>query len=207
MEILGVIILAGLILGFTLWYMATHKAPEPYAGVPEVATTTPEALPPQVIEEHGQYYDIEVTYPAETALKASLGTEADQEALAAMEDFVEESVSEFKKQGNFENLTPEDVQIMGLSEDRKESILIAYEEIKGRNTVSYVYTVTSSAGTAGGGSTTGCGAAGGEGVGGSWSTTGSVSCSSRSGRRQINAAPMTASKASPTKPNLRMRPN
>ena len=142
MEILGVVILAGLVLTFTLWYMATHKAPEPFSGIPEeVATTTPEALAPKVIEEHGQYYDIEVSYPAETALKASLGAEADANAVAAMEDFVEDSVSEFKKQGNFENLTPEDVQIMGLSENRKESIQIAYEEIKGEKTVSYVYTL------------------------------------------------------------------
>ena len=140
MEILGVVILVGLVLAFTVWYMATHKAPEPFTGIPEeVATTTPEALPPIVIEEHGQYYDIEVTYPAETALKASLGAEADTEAVSVMEDFVEVSVSQFKKQGNFENLTPEDIQIMGLSEDRKESITITYEEIMGENTVSYVY--------------------------------------------------------------------
>lgn len=141
MEILGVAILAGLILAFTLWYMATHKAPEPFSGIPEVTTPTPEALPPKVIEEHGQYFDIKVSYPAETALKGALSAEADLEAVALMEDFVEESVREFKKQGNFENLTPEDVQIMGLSEDRKESIQIAYEEIKGENTVSYVYTL------------------------------------------------------------------
>lgn len=142
MEILGVVILVGLVLAFTVWYMATHKAPEPFTGIPEeVATSTPEALAPNVIEEHGQYYDIEVTYPAETALKASLGADADQEAVSAMEDFVEDSVSQFKKQGNFDNLTPEDIQIMGLSEDRKESITIAYEEIMGENTVSYVYTL------------------------------------------------------------------
>lgn len=141
MEILGVVILVGLVLAFTVWYMATHKAPEPYTGIPEVATTTPEALAPKVIEEHGQYYDIEVSYPAETALKASLGNDADQEAVSLMQDFVEDSVSEFKKQGNFENLTPEDVQIMGLSVDRKESIQIAFEEKHGEKTVSYVYTL------------------------------------------------------------------
>lgn len=141
-EILGVVILVGLVLAFTVWYMATHKAPEPFAGIPEeVATTTPEALPPTVFEEHGQYFDIVVTYPAETALKASLGAEADAEAINVMEDFVEVSVRQFKKQGNFDNLTPEDIQIMGLSEDRKESITIAYEEIMGENTVSYVYTL------------------------------------------------------------------
>ncbi len=141
-EILGVVILVGLVLAFTVWYMATHKAPEPFTGIPEeVATTTSEVLAPIVIEEHGQYYDIVATYPAETALKASLGAEADAAAVAAMEDFVEASVSQFKKQGNFDNLTPENIQIMGLSEDRKESIKIAYEEMRGKNTVSYAYTL------------------------------------------------------------------
>ncbi len=141
MEILGVVILAGLVLAFTIWYMATHKAPEPYIGIPEVATTTPEVLAPKVIEEHGQYYDIEVTYPAETPLKAALSVEADAEAVSVMEDFVEESVREFKAQGNFENLTAEDIQIMGLSEDRKESITITYEEKSGDHTISYAYTL------------------------------------------------------------------
>lgn len=141
MEILGVVILIGLVLGFTVWYMATHKAPEPYSGVPETATTTPEALLPKVLEEHGQYFDVEATYPAETPLKAALGPEADQEAVAVMEDFVLDTVSEFKTQGNFANLTPEDVQIMGLSDDRKESIQIAYEEKQGVNTISYAYTL------------------------------------------------------------------
>lgn len=139
MEILGVIVLAALVLGFTLWYMATHKAPEPYSAVPE--TAVPELLPPQVIEEHGRYYDIEVSYPAETALKAALSEEADAEAIAVMEEFIEDTVAEFKEQGNFENLTPEDVQIMGLSEDRKESITIAYEEAWGLHTASYAFTL------------------------------------------------------------------
>lgn len=139
MEILGVVILAALVLGFTLWYMATHKAPEPYSVVPEVAA--PEPLPPQVLEEHGQYYDIEVFYPAETALNAALGKEADQTAVSLMEDFVEDTVADFKKQGNFDNLTPEDVQIMGLSEDRKESITITYEEGWGLHTASYAFTL------------------------------------------------------------------
>lgn len=138
MEILGVVLLVGGILAFTLFYMATHEAPTPYAVVPEAV---PEALPPQVLEEHGQYYDITVSYPAETALKAALGPEANQVAISLMEDFIEDTVQEFKKQGNFDNLTPEDVQIMGLSEDRKESIRIGYEEYTAAHTVSYAFTL------------------------------------------------------------------
>jgi hypothetical protein len=141
MEILGVVILVSIVLIFTLWYMATHQAPKPYTGAPEVATTTPEALPPQIVEEHGQYYDIEASYPGETLIKASAGAEADTEAVALMEDFVEDTIKDFKTQGRFDTLTPEDIQIMGLSDTRKESIQITYEEKEGPKTVSYVYTL------------------------------------------------------------------
>ena len=140
-EVLGATALIVLVLGFTIWYMATHQAPTPYMAESETATTTPAALPPEVFEERGQYYDIEATYPAETALKASLDEEADEEALSIMGDFVEDTIDEFKTQGSFDTLTAEDAAFMGLTEDRKESIQIAYEEKLGGNTVSYVFTL------------------------------------------------------------------
>ncbi len=140
-EVLSAGILILIVLGFTIWYMATHQAPTPYASVEETATTTPEMLPPETYEEHGQYHDITVTYPAETALKASAGTEADAEAVALMGDFVEDTVDEFKTQGNFDKLTAEEAAFMGLTNDRKESISITYEEQLGKSTASYVYTL------------------------------------------------------------------
>lgn len=140
-EILGAAGIIVLILGFTLWYMATHEAPQPH-GIPseEVATTTP-PIPAQVFEEHGQYFDIETTYPGETLLKSSAGEEADARAVRAMESFVDETIADFKKQGNFANLTPEDIQLMGLSEDRKEALTITYEEKPGDATVTYTFTL------------------------------------------------------------------
>ena len=139
-EVAGAGALILILLGFTVWYMATHRAPAPY-GTPETATSTPEALPPEVYEEHGQYYDIETSFPAETKLKATAGEEADAEAVALMADFVEDTIDEFKTQGNFDNLTPEDIQIMGLSDLRKESLTIIHEERVATHTVSYVFTL------------------------------------------------------------------
>jgi hypothetical protein len=140
-EVLTAGALILIILGFTLWYMATHQAPEPFMAE-ETGNEEPAALPPEVFEEHGDYYDIEATYPAETALKGTIaGPESDTAAVALMSSFVEDTVDEFKTQGNFENLTPEDIQIMGLSDTRKESIMIDYEEKLGNDTVSYVYTL------------------------------------------------------------------
>jgi hypothetical protein len=140
-EVLAAGALILIILGFTLWYMATHEAPEPFMA-DETVSEEPVALPPAVLEEHGLYYDIEAVSPSETLLKGMLaGPEADVEAVASMSGFVEDTVDEFKAQGNFENLTPEDIQIMGLSDTRKESIMIDYEERVGGATVSYVYTI------------------------------------------------------------------
>lgn len=140
-ELVGAIIFILVVLSFTIWYMATHQAPEPFNPNPDTASTTPEMLPPIVFEEHGQYYDIEVTHPAETPLKASASAEADTAAVALMEDFVNDTVSDFLVQGDFDNLTPEDIQILGLSDARKESIVIRYEEFGGTPTLSYVYTI------------------------------------------------------------------
>ncbi len=141
-ELIGASIVIALALGFLLWYMATHEAPKPYE--PFEAPLAPEEVPaaPKVHEEHGQYFDIEATYPGETPLKATLGEEADAKALAAMEDFVEETIAEFKKQGKFDTLTPEDIQMLGLSDTRKESLYIEYQEAAGAHTVSYVFTLS-----------------------------------------------------------------
>lgn len=139
-EIVGAVLLILVVLSFTIWYMATHQAPEPFNPNP-VTEPEAEAVPPQMLEEHGQYYDIEASYPGETPLKASVGVEADAAALALMEDFVEDTARDFKRQGNFDNLTPEDVQILGLSDTRKESLMISYEEVRSDATVSYAYII------------------------------------------------------------------
>ncbi len=140
-ELIGVGILLLVVFGGTLWYMATHRAPVPYAAVPLEESPVPETIPPQVFEEHGQYYDVVATYPSETALKASLGLEADAAAVALMDEFVTDSIEEFMAQGNFEGMTPEEASFIGLTNDRKESIMIDYEEMLGSKTVSYVFTL------------------------------------------------------------------
>jgi hypothetical protein len=138
-EVLGAGALILALLAFTLWYMATHRAPDPFLS--DAASSTPEALPPGAYEEHGTYYDISATYPAETPLKATAGAEADARAVSAMERFVDGTVRDFKNQGNFDTLTDSEAAFMGLSEERKESLSRAYEEMQGTATASYVYLI------------------------------------------------------------------
>ena len=139
-ELIGASVLVLAVLGFTIWYMATHEAPQPY-GAPEEETPVAEAVPPQVFEEHGEYYDIVATYPGEAGLAPTAGEAADADAVALMEDFVDETVRDFKRQGDFANLTPEDIQIMGLSDTRKESLRLEYESFSSPATLSFVFTM------------------------------------------------------------------
>ncbi len=140
LELLGAGVLILCVLGLSLWYMATHKAPEPYALVPEETVVIPPAEP-QTIREHAQYYDIEAAYPSETPLAVSAGTPADAKAIERMRDFVEETIESFKREGNFASLTKEDIQIMGYEDGRKQALAIEYDEVLGPHTVSYVYTM------------------------------------------------------------------
>lgn len=141
LELAGAAFIFLLLLALGLWYMATHKAPEPYAP-PEVATSTPVAmkLPPQSIEEHATYYDIETSYPAETSLKTTASTKADTTAVGVMKAFVEKTIADFKREGNFANLSREDIQMFGLDK-RKQSLVIEFKEQAGAGTISYVYSI------------------------------------------------------------------
>lgn len=139
-ELIGAAIVILLVIGFSIWYMATHRAPAPF-GSPEQQPVASAPLPPTVFEEHGDYYDITATYPSQTPLAATAGDEAERRALNRIEDFIEDSVLDFKRQGRFESLTPEDVQIMGLSSTRKENLTISYEPHTSPTTVSYVFTL------------------------------------------------------------------
>lgn len=110
----------------------------------ETATTTPETASagpaaPLHLTEHAAYYDIDLSYPSATPL-ASLSAEANAQAVAAMKASMQEIADSFKKNGNFENLTPEDVKLMRLDE-RKEALSSEYKAYAGTRTVSYVFTI------------------------------------------------------------------
>lgn len=141
LELLGALVLILTTIGLSIWYMATHQAPEPYNAPVEEAAPAPVALEPQTVTEHAQYYDIEAEYPAETPLLASANAKANTAALAAMQEFIDSTVADFKREGNFANLTKEDLQLMGYDDGRKQALAIEYEEVSGADTVSYAYTI------------------------------------------------------------------
>lgn len=91
--------------------------------------------------EHATYYDILTNYPSSTPLRTRISTEADTAALALMQTFVNDTVTEFKTEGKFDRLTPEDIRMLGFDKGRKETLQITYLIASSPRTVSYIYTV------------------------------------------------------------------
>lgn len=92
-------------------------------------------------EEHAAYYDIEAQFATSTPLRERAGTTADAAAVALMKRFVDETVIKFKDEGNFANLTPVDIETMGLGPDRKEDLQIHYFVSSSAQTVSYIFEI------------------------------------------------------------------
>lgn len=88
--------------------------------------------------EDAPYYRIEATYPRKTMLA---NAEADVAARRTIEQGLLQVIEQFKDDGDFANLTTEDVQIQGLGPDRKYELGFSYREYKGANSVSYVFVV------------------------------------------------------------------
>jgi hypothetical protein len=127
-------ILLVIVLGGVVWYMMSTPAPTPNFG-----TDTPTAVTePVTVTDEATYYTIKALYPSETPLKASAGAQADQAAVSVMKTFVEQEIARFKDNGDFANLSHDDVQMLGLDQ-RKYELGIEYQAYAGNATLTYVY--------------------------------------------------------------------
>ncbi|PIR83041.1 hypothetical protein COU19_02655 [Candidatus Kaiserbacteria bacterium CG10_big_fil_rev_8_21_14_0_10_56_12] len=98
-----------------------------------------ESAPTGSVVDHATYYDIDASYPTVTPLADSVGREADRAAITQMRSYVDEAVAEFKQEGNFDHLTPEDIHLMGFDQGRKETLRISYFSASSTPTVSYIF--------------------------------------------------------------------
>lgn len=141
-AVIGVGILVLVFLGFVIWYMATHQAPGVFA--PGTASSTAPTggvvLGPQSLTDTGQYYAIHEQYPGSTVLAQSASAQADSAAVALMKAYLQQQAQQFKENGDFANLTPQDVAIQGLDQGRQYTLDATYKTHQGAHTVSYVYT-------------------------------------------------------------------
>lgn len=130
------------IIGWYLWGSNKALAPsETASSSPQTATTTPPKTPAPAahITEHAAYYDVDMAYPSATPL-VSVSAAANARAVAQMKGALQDTVDQFKKDGNFANLTHDDVQMMGLDQ-RKEALGAEYKTYTGNRTVSYVFEI------------------------------------------------------------------
>ncbi|MDB4991806.1 MAG: hypothetical protein JWL75_51 [Parcubacteria group bacterium] len=127
------------------WYVfGSHKALAPggetASSTPVTATTTASVPAPALhITEHAAYYDVDMEYPSATPLVA-VSAAANAQAVATMKAAMQQVVDQFKKDGGFATLTPNDVQMMGLDQ-RKEALSSEYKTYIGARTVSYSFLI------------------------------------------------------------------
>ncbi len=128
-SVVGVAIIVGL-AGFFIF-----KSTKPLSVVIDTS-----GLPAGGYTEHAKYYDITAYYATSTPL-IRISTSADAVAVASMKKFVGDTIAQFKTDGNFANLTPDDIATIGFSADHKEALEIKYLVASSPRTVSYIFTL------------------------------------------------------------------
>ncbi len=137
------VIMAGLLA----WYLIAKPSPK----LPTTVTSTPIttaaqpkpdfSAPPLHVIEHGQYYDADLQYPSATPLVSSPNASANTDAVQIMKAFTQTTLATFKKDGQFDTLTPADAQIQGLDQNTKYALSDSYTTYAGLHTISYEFGV------------------------------------------------------------------
>jgi len=133
---IGIAVIFVIIAGIT-FYVATRPLPAKAPGT----TGAGIILPAKGYAEHATYYDIVANYASSTPLRNSASPLADATARSLMYGYVRDTIATFKTEGNFDNLTSEDIKAMGFDQGRKEKLQIAYLIASSPRTVSYIFTI------------------------------------------------------------------
>ncbi len=137
-AIIGFLVLL-IALGGLFWYLSSRPEGLP-AFTPGQGATPEWTDSPQKISESARFYDIEASYPAATPLQASAGLEADAAAVAVMRAWIEETMSEFKANGGFDTLTPQEIELF-YRDGRKQELDIDYTVKSDAHTASFIYLI------------------------------------------------------------------
>ena len=129
-----ILIVAAIIFG--LWASRVHAPAPAQSGdiLSGVATSTGlEHL------EDTDLYHIDITYPAHMPLQAG----ADAQARATVEQGLADLVAQFKQDGNFANLTSQDIAYQNITPDHKYALIADYKAFTSTSTAaaSYLFTV------------------------------------------------------------------
>lgn len=128
------ILTIALIGGIVVW-AALRPAP---AGAPTPSQNiAPVALPEGKYEEHAAYYDIVANYATSTPFAGAANTSATE----LMRGFVASTIGQFKADGNFDHLSPEDIKMLGFDQGRTYTLNITYLMASSEHTRSYIFTI------------------------------------------------------------------
>lgn len=139
-AIIGAVVLGIIVIGLALWYMATHQPPvvTPLGQNPQ-GTSTPGTYEKKTVTRSDRFYDAEVSYPASTPLKASLGASADARVVETLKSYVVGQIDAFVENGQFSQMTQEDIEMLGFNQGRKYELGIDYAMTESPKTVSYLF--------------------------------------------------------------------
>lgn len=127
-TLIGTVIVLGSVAFFTATRLEQAEAPSGVASL---------SLPATGYTEHAQYYDIAANYATSTPLIGNVNAAA----VALMESFVSDTITQFKQDGNFAKLTPNDIHMMGFDQGKRETLQITYLIASSAHTVSYIFTI------------------------------------------------------------------
>lgn len=133
-NIIGITVVLVAVAGVILY---AKMGPIP-GGAPVGASGAGITLPMDGYSEHTQYYDISASYATSTPLLESAGAMADATARSQMYGFIRDTIATFKTEGNFTNLSSQDIAAM---RGGKEKLNIVYLIGSSAHTVSYIFTV------------------------------------------------------------------
>src|SRR5262249_14368432 len=94
------------------------------------------------IEQEGQYYSINASWPTVTPLAKSAGKAADQAAAALMSTAVQTTVTQFASEPNLASITPDNATQYGITQSgEKYTLDVTYVATSTRATDSYVFAI------------------------------------------------------------------
>jgi len=135
-RIINVILIA-LAVGLVAWGVTLVPVPASQQPVPHILAGQQMPAGNYHYSETADYYTIDADYPATTTLQGA----ADIKARLTVEQAIAAQIAQFKQDGNFANLTPEDVQIQGLGPDRKYALGMEYQEFPSAHYDSFLYAI------------------------------------------------------------------
>lgn len=126
-------VLGALILGLSLWYMATHPAP----------VHAPISVEPQtrVVTDEGDYHRITAEFPTDIVLPLASDSAAGGRAEGVMTQWLNETITTFKSESRVGQITPEEAEFLRLTDGRKYTLDAMYQMYFSRTTQSYVFTL------------------------------------------------------------------